>query len=88
MSYQQQIPLMTKGHGDMLDITEPIATIVLGLIEHTHIIESERRPCWLNACVSVVLPVCRAPVSTVTGKTRRAVWRLLRNHRGLIPSIS
>jgi secondary thiamine-phosphate synthase enzyme len=28
MSYQQQIPLMTKGHGDMLDITEQIATIV------------------------------------------------------------
>ena len=28
MRYQQQIPLMTKGHGDMLDITEQIATIV------------------------------------------------------------
>jgi len=28
MSYQQQIPLMTKGHGDMLDITEQIAGIV------------------------------------------------------------
>ena len=28
MSYQQQIPLMTKGHGDMHDITEQVAAIV------------------------------------------------------------
>ena len=28
MSYQQQILLMTKGHGDMLDITEQVAAIV------------------------------------------------------------
>src|ERR1019366_8345663 len=28
MSYQQQIPLMTKGHGDMHNITEEVATIV------------------------------------------------------------
>ena len=27
MSYQQQIPLMTKGHGDMLDITEQIVRL-------------------------------------------------------------
>lgn len=28
MNYQQQIPLMTKGHGDMLNITEQVAAIV------------------------------------------------------------
>jgi hypothetical protein len=28
MSYQQQIPLITKEHGDLHDITEQIATIV------------------------------------------------------------
>jgi secondary thiamine-phosphate synthase enzyme len=28
MSYQQQIPMITKGHGDMHDITEQVATIV------------------------------------------------------------
>ena len=29
MSYQQQFPLMTKGHGDMHDITEEVAAIVI-----------------------------------------------------------
>ena len=28
MSYQQQIPLMTKGHGDMHNITDQVAMIV------------------------------------------------------------
>jgi hypothetical protein len=62
--------------------------IALGLIEHTHIIESEIETNWLNRLrKGVVLTVCRAPVRTVTGKIRRAVWRLRRNHRGLILSI-
>jgi len=35
----------------------------------------------------VVFPVCRAPVKTVTGRTRKAAWILLLNQRGLILSI-
>jgi hypothetical protein len=32
MSYQQEIPVTTKGHGDMHDITEQVAAIVISSV--------------------------------------------------------
>jgi len=57
MSFQNQISLNTKGHGDMKDITEQVAGVVNSSGIKTGIVRNSTAVC--SACQRIIAAFCR-----------------------------